>query len=88
MRHTRKPITNVALPHWQFVCENDQTWTWRAAHTVSAPFATREAAIENAKRCGFDPVDCYWTATGNGHTTHYRPGKVPIRLPAALKLDE
>ncbi len=76
------------VPRWQFVCETDWTWTWRAARTVSARFVTHEAAMENATRCGFDQLGCYWTVTINGRTTHYRPGKIPISLPNGVRVDE
>ena len=73
-------------PRWQFVCEIDQVWTWRAVRTVSAPFVNPQAAMENAARCGFDPLNCYWTLTTDGRTTHYRPGKTPIDLPTGVRL--
>ena len=76
------------VPRWKFVCETDQTWTWRAVRTVSSPFVNHEAAMENAARCGFDPLSCYWTLTADGHTTHYRPGKMPIDLPDGVRLVE
>ena len=74
------------VPRWQFVCETDQTWTWRSVRTVSTPFITLEAAMQNAKRCGFDPLSCYWTVTADGLTTHYRLGKTPVDLPAGVQL--
>jgi hypothetical protein len=66
-------------PRWQFVCETDQTWTWRAMRTVSAAFV-RQGPLGNAARCGFDPLGCYWTVTVNDHDTT-DPGKPPISLP-------
>lgn len=77
-----------SVPRWQFVCDNDQIWTWRAVRTVSAPFVNLEAAMENARRCGFDPLGCYWTVTADGRTTHTRIGKPPIDLPAGVRLDD
>ena len=78
----------LILPRWQFVCETDQTWTWRSVRTVCTPFVTLEAAMQNATRCGFDPLGCYWTVTADGLTTHYRIGKTPIDLPAGVQLVE
>lgn len=82
---SRMPPT---VPRWQFVCESDQTCTWRACRTVSGPFVNHGAAMENAARCGFDPLGCYWTVTADGLTTHYRIGKTPIDLPAGVQLVE
>ena len=76
------------VPHWHFILDTDRTWRWRALDSLSAPFATRADAMENATQWGFDPLGCYWTVTINGRTTHYRPGKPVINLPAGVLPDQ
>lgn len=76
------------VPDWRFTRETDRTWRWRALGTVSAPFVTCEAAMEDAAQCGFDPPSCYWTVTLSARTTHYRPGRIPINLPDTVQPDE
>ena len=86
MRHVKgRPPMPPTVPRWQFVRETDKMWRWRAVRTVSPPFVTREAAMANAMRCGFEPLGCYWTVTVDEQTTHYRPSKMPIELPIGVQ---
>jgi hypothetical protein len=45
-------------------------------------FTSLDEATADATRQGFDPFSQYWTARVDGHTTHYRPGKSILNLPA------
>ncbi|HZM45140.1 MAG TPA: hypothetical protein VFC14_09945 [Burkholderiales bacterium] len=67
---------------WEFTCHEDQTWTWRFGAGESGPFSSLEAATANATSHGFDPFSQSWTATVDGRTTHYQPGKTPVNLPS------
>ena len=75
--------TKSKIPHWQFVCTDDQTWIWRCADIVADPLPSIEEAMADAiVACGFDPASDYWTVTTDGRTTHNRPGKPPVKTPA------
>ena len=77
---TGAPIA-TACPKWLFT-RSGGTWTWRSANdSASKPFPNLDAATADAVTHGFNPLLDYWTATSNGRTTHYRPGKAPINLP-------
>jgi hypothetical protein len=71
---------------WEFICDEDQTWTWRFGAGESGPFSSLEAATANATSHGFDPFSQSWTATVDGRTTHYQPGKTPVNLPSGKGL--
>ena len=79
--------TDASITRWEFVQEKNGTWTCFAVHeggcrgAALRSFPTLSAASEYAMKYGFDPVTKYWTATSNGQTTHYRPGKSPVNLP-------
>ena len=46
-------------------------------------FISLDQATADATKHGFDPFSHYWIARLNGRTTHYRPGKTPLNLPAS-----
>ena len=74
-------------PGWTFICGERRTWTWRCSDTlVSGTKASLEEAIADARHHGFDPAAEYWAVTRDGLTTHNRPGKPAVDLPASERL--
>ena len=66
---------------WEFARITGRTWTWQFAKgATSRAFSSLDAATANANNHGFDRFTCSWTATLNGRTTHYRPGRMPLDL--------
>src|SRR5262245_21734813 len=76
------------IHHWAFVAAPNHRWNWHLVlndgnrDLKSPPFYSFAAATAHATIKGFDPCAHLWTATVNGRTTHYRPGRNPINLPA------
>ena len=70
---------------WEFTCSTDGTWKWRFGEGESGPFSSLDAATANATSHGFDPFSQRWTATMDGRTTHYRPGRTPVNLPPGVE---
>ena len=79
---------DTPLPRWEFICSTDRTWKWRFGEGESGPFSSLDAATANATSHGFDPFTQRWTATADGRTTHYAPGKTPANLPAKKDASE
>jgi hypothetical protein len=73
---------DAPLSRWDFICSTDGTWKWRFGEGESGPFSSLDAATANATSHGFDPFSQHWTATVDGRTTYYAPGKTPANLPA------
>jgi hypothetical protein len=70
-------------PRWIFICSPARDWTWRSVDAFAETrFPSLGDATENAATHGFDSFSQYWTATENGRTTHFRPGRTSINLPA------
>ena len=76
----------TGIVRWEFIHGYGQ-WSWRAVRAYSkisgsaSAFVSLDVAKAHATVIGFDPFSQYWTATNDGHTTHYRPGKTPVNLP-------
>ena len=69
-------------PTWWFHGSPEGYWVWRTANSAaSMPLRSLEDATVDAARFGFAPLVHYWTATNNGLTTHFRPGKTAFTLP-------
>ena len=72
---------------WDFTESEDRLHKWCLVHTdggkrTSGPFVTLEDAKADAIKQGFNPDTDRWTVTYNGRTTHFRPGRVAVNLPA------
>jgi len=81
--------TNVIVPSWLFTSVGNRMWTWRCSDTFVSPRKeTLAAAIADAREHGFDPDAEYWVVISDGRTTHYRPGKAAVNLPAAEQLKD
>jgi hypothetical protein len=70
------------VSRWEFVCSTDGTWKWCFGESESGSFSSLDAATANATSHGFDPFSQHWTATVDGRTTYYEPGRTPVNVPA------
>ena len=75
---------------WEFTRAADHTWTWRrtasgVALSTSGVFPNYGATAADACNNGFRPQTDHWLVTSQGRTTHFRPGRAPINLPAGTE---
>ena len=80
--------------HWKFIEDNEHDaahWAWhcmRVNDTIekqSPPFTSYGAAVNDAIRCGFRPVEQHFVLVTPCTVTHFRPGNRPVTMPLALK---
>jgi hypothetical protein len=78
--------------HWKFIehYEHDSIhWAWhllRVNDTIekqSPQFTSYGAAVDDAIRCGFRPVEQHFVLVTPRTVTHFRPGDRPVTVPIA-----
>ena len=77
-------------PQWDVICTNDGTWTYRSSDgRVGGPFVSFVEASSDPAKHGFQPPSQILdTTTLDGRTTHCRPGKGWMNLPAGETLPD
>jgi hypothetical protein len=89
----RTDSTAMAI-RWKFIEDNEQDaahWAWhcmRVNDTIekqSLPFASYGAAVDDAIRCGFRPVEQHFVLVTPCTVTHFRPGDRPVTMPIGFK---